>query len=166
MPRITDFSLDIRENGINVIMLNHATILTGVSESQVIAWSSETSFLDTNEDESLNHDENKGPFPVAAEVRFGKGMMIVISDPSIIISSMVERDDNYLFINYLTGLYGEKQDIIIDRSHLSKTPLDTSKTRLLNVREALSSPYSLIGITAIIFAVVSRYTLQKGEKSG
>jgi hypothetical protein len=166
MPRITDMNSDIKDSGINVILLNHATILTDVQESHVLAWSSEASFLDIDEDESLGQGEDKGPFPIAAKLQFGKGTIIVISDPSIIISSMVDRDDNYLFIEYLTNHYGEEHGIIVDRSHLSKTPLDTSKTRLLDVREALSSLYSLIGITAIIFAVVSRYTLQKGESSG
>lgn len=166
MPRITDLNSDIKDSGINVVLLNHATILTDVQGSQVLAWSSEASFLDIDEDESMSQDEDKGPFPVIAKLLFGKGIIIVISDPSIIISSMVDRDDNYLFIEYLISHDGEEHEIIIDRSHLSKTPLDTSKTRLLDVRESLSSPYSLIGIMAIIFAVVSRYTLQKGESSG
>jgi hypothetical protein len=166
MPKITDFAAEVKENNISVMMLNHATTLTNPEETQVLAWSSTTSFLDMDEDESLSQDEIKGPFPVAARLLFGKGTIVIISDPSIIISSMVGRDDNYHFIEYLTQHRGERQDILVDRSHLSKAPLDVSKIRLLDTRELLSSPYALIGITAVIFVVVSRYTLPKGVTIG
>ena len=165
MPKITDFSATIKENDINAVILNHATTLTNTDDTQVIAWSSKASFVDEDENESWGQDELKGPFPVAAKLNSGKGTVIIISDPSILISSMVGRDDNYRLIEYLTQL-NEQRDIIVDRSHLSKAPLDVSKVRLINTREILSSPYALIGITAIIFMVVSRYTLPKGVTIG
>ena len=83
--------------------------------------------------------------------------------PSIIINTMVGRDDNYAFMTYLTHRKGEPKKILIDRSHLTKTPLDVSKTRLARAREVVSSPHALLGITAMIFVFVSRYTLKKGE---
>ena len=166
MPRITDFATEMSDSGLTVIILNHATSLTVIQDTQVIAWSSRESFLDMDEDEHLGQDEVNGPLPVAARYRFGNGTVAVVSDPSIIISSMVDRDDNYQFIEYLTTRNGEQDDILVDRSHLSKTPLDISKSRLIDVREILSSPYALVGITALVFAVVSRYTLQKGESNG
>jgi len=166
MPRITDFAPKVKESGIEVIMLNHATTITNAAESDVIAWSSRSSFLDTNENESWDEGEPKGPFPVAVEFRFGEGMLALASDPSIVINSMVGRDDNYGFIRYLTYDKGEQREVLIDHSHLTKTPLDVSRTRLISTREALSSPYALVGITVMIFAVVSRYTLKKGEIIG
>jgi len=159
MPRITDFASEVKESGINVMMLNHATTLINLEEMQVIAWSSKASFLDMDENESLSQDEPQGPFPVAAKFRFGKGRVTIVADPSIIIGSMVSRDDNYRFIEYLTGYNVQPKEIIIDRSHLSKTPLDLSKTRLISARQVISSPYALLGIIALIFLVVSRYTL-------
>ena len=163
LPRITDLAPEVRKNGIDVIVLNHATTLTNVEEAEVIAWSSTTSFLDINENESWDEDEPKGPFPVAAKLRLGKGMLILASDPSIMINSMVGRDDNYSFMRYLTSHKGEQKRILIDNSHLTQTPLDVSKTRLNKVREILSSPYPVLGFVALVFVVVSRYTLRKGE---
>jgi hypothetical protein len=81
------------------------------------------------------------------------------------MNSMVGRDDNYSFMRYLTSRNGEQMGILIDNSHLTKTPLDVSKTRLTGVREILSTPYPLLGIVALIFVVVSRYTLKKGESN-
>jgi hypothetical protein len=166
MPRITDFTPKVKEGGIDIIMLNHATTITNTAESEVIARSSSISFLDINENESWDEDEPKGPFPVAVEFHFGKGMVALASDPSIIINTMVGRDDNYDFARYLTHHKGEQEEILFDRSHLTETPLDVSKTRLMSAREASSSPYALVGIMAIIFAVVSGYTLKKGEIIG
>lgn len=166
MPRITGFTPEVKESGVNIVMLNHATTLTNLEESQVIAWSSSSSFLDIDEDGSWSQDEPKGPFPIAARFRFSKGMVAIASDPSIMINSMVGRDDNYRFIKYLTSHNGEQKDILMDRSHLTKSPLDVSKTRLVSTQEVSSSPYVVLGLVALVFVVVSRYTLKKGEALG
>jgi hypothetical protein len=166
IPRITDFAPDVKKTGIDVMMLNHASTLVNVSEAEAIAWSSVTSFLDENENESWDQGEPKGPFAVAAEFRLGKGTLVTVSDPSIVINVMVGQDDNYAFIRYLTGHNATSMTMLIDSSHLTKTPLDASKKRLINGREILSTPYALLGITAMIFVVVTRYTLKKGDSSG
>ncbi len=166
LPKVTDFSPEVAESSINVVVLNHATTLADAVSSETIAWSSNSSFLDTNENESWDQDELKGPFPVAARFRLGKGTVAIASDPSIMINSMVDRDDNFTFMKYLISLNGEPESILIDYSHLAKTPLDISKMRLRSGRELLSSPYSMVGIMALIFIVVSRFTLMKGETIG
>ncbi|MFC2016689.1 DUF4350 domain-containing protein [Chloroflexota bacterium] len=166
IPRITNFAPKVKESGIEVIMLNHATTLTSAVESDVIAWSSSASFLDVNENGYWEQGEPKGPFAVAAEFRLGKGTLALVSDPSIIINTMVGRDNNYDFIRYLTGHKDEEKGVLIDGTHLTKAPLDISRTGLISAREMLSSPYALLGITAMIFVVVSIYTLKKGETIG
>jgi len=166
MPRITDFAYGVKESGIEVIVLNHATSLTNAIESETIAWSSSSSFLDINENGSWEEGEPKGPFAVATEFQLGQGTLALVSDPSTIINTMIGRDDNYDFIRYLTGDEGEQKEIMVDDSHLTKTPLDVSRTRLIGARKALSSPYALLGIMAVIFVAVSRYTLKKGETIG
>ena len=166
MPLITDFASEVKESGVDTVMLNHATTLSNVLESEAIAWSSTSSFLDMNDNGSWEQGEPKGPFTVATEFRFGQGTLALVADPSIMINTMVGRNDNDGFIRYLMGGNVEQKEILIDRSHLTKTPLDASKTRLINIREVLSNPYALLGITAMIFVVISRYTLKKGETIG
>ena len=162
LPKVIDFAPEVDESGIGVIVLNHATSLTSLEQAEIIAWSSSTSFLDINENESWDEDEPKGPLPVAAEFRFGKGTVALISDPSIMINSMVGRDDNYSLIRYLTIHEGEETKVLIDSGHLPKTPLDISKTKLNSSREIIATPYPLLGIVALIFVAVSRYTLKTG----
>jgi hypothetical protein len=163
MPRVTDFSPELREDGIAVLMLNNATALTSVAGSAVIAWSSSASFLDIDESGAREEGEATGPFAVAAEYSLGRGKLVLVADPSIIINTMVGRDDNYAFIAYLCRGEGGPKRVLIDRSHLTETPLDVSKSRLSQAREVMASPPALLGITAMIFVVVSRYTLRKGE---
>jgi len=161
MPKITDFSPELEESGIKVMVLNHATSLTDVGESNVIAWSSGSSFLDLDEDESWGEEEPKGPFPVAAKFKLGKGTVTLVSDPSIMINSMMRKDDNYSFIKYLIGPELEPGQTLTDRSHLPKDPRDESRIALTSLRKFFSLPYPLLGLTAVVFIVVSRYTLKK-----
>lgn len=165
MPRITDFSPELKERGMKVLMFNNSTSLINVAASEALAWSSRASFLDTNENGNWNRDELKGPFPVAAQFPLGEGKAILISDASIIINSMVGRDNNYDFIKYLTGYYNLSKRIVIDSSHLAWAPLDLSKARIALARRTLSNPYVLIGMVAAIFFAAYRYTLKGGRSS-
>jgi hypothetical protein len=165
LPKIVDLAPKVNGSGIYAIVLNHATTLTDVEQVETIAWSSTTSFLDKNDNGTRDEDEPKGPFPVAAKARFGKGTVAIVADPSIIINSMVSRYDNYSLIRYLITDKDE-EEILIDKSHLAKTSLDITKVRLADAREVLSTPYPMLGFVALLFVVVSKYTLKLGETSG
>lgn len=166
IPRITDFIPELKEAGINVLMFNNATALLNVLEPEAIAWSSKASFLDKDGNGVLSPRDSRGPLAVAAQVTLGKGKVIMISDPSIIINSMVGRDNNYDFIKYITSHDGESKQILIDGSHLGKAPLDTAKRMLSDAKKSLSNPYALIGLMAFVFIAVYRYTLWGGKSAG
>jgi hypothetical protein len=166
LPRVVDFAPAIKEYGIEALAFNHATILSSVEPAQVIARSSGTSFLDLNRNGVQDRDEPAGPFAVAAELKVGQGMVALVSDPSMIINTMVDRNDNYQFIQYLLERGGQPDSILLDRSHLSKSPLDTSKINLEAARSVLANSYVLIGLVAVVFILVIRYTLRKGELFG
>jgi hypothetical protein len=166
MPRTTDFSSQLQEQGIRVITLDRATALSNVDASEAIAWSSPSSFLDLDNDGSWQEGEPKGPFPVAAEFRLGSGTVDVVASPGMMINSLYQKDDNLLFLKYLTGYEAGTEKILVDSSHLSTTPLDVSKIRLLEIRQMLSNPYAVLGILLLVFLAVSVYTLRKGETLG
>ncbi len=162
IPFITDFETEVKESGILFITLNHATTLNNIVAEQAIAWSSTSSFLDVNDNERWEQDEPNGPFAVAAVIPVGKGTLKLVSDPSIIINNTFPKDENREFIQYLTQNQGETNHVLIDSSHLVKTPLDTAKERVMGLRTALSNPYALLGIIAVIFAAVFGYNFRKG----
>lgn len=166
MPRTTDFSPQIEEQGISVITLNRATTLSNVDASQVIAWSSPSSFIDLDNDGSWQEGEPKGPFPVAAEFHLGSGVVEIVASPGMMINSLHQRDDNLLFLKYLTGYEAGTERVLVDSSHLSTAPLDVSKVRLLEIRQMLSGPHAVLGILLLAFLAVSVFTLRKGEVLG
>ncbi len=166
LPLVTDFSPEVRADGVSSVVLNHATALTGVEMSEAIAWSSSSSFLDVDGSDSRTVDDPIGPFSVAASIRFGGGTVVVVSDPSIMINSMLVQQDNNRFLRYLSSRDGKQLNVLIARSEVAVAPLDVSRVRLAGLRDAMRSPYALLGLLVLIFVAVSRYTLWKGKPVG
>jgi hypothetical protein len=166
LPRITDFAPEIKGYGVQAINFNHATILNNVPDAQGLAWSSRTSFLDVNGNGSQGKDEPAGPFVAAARYKVGKGTVELVGDPSLIINTMMIQNDNNKFIKDLIEFNGPPAEILLDRAHLSKSPLDISKITLVQIRAALTNPYVLVGLIAVIFVLVIALTLEKGELFG
>ncbi len=166
LPRITSFSDPLDANGIRSLTLNHATFLDSVDSASVIAWSSNESFADRNGDGDRDKEESPGPFPVAAEFTMGAGRVEIVSDPSLIINTMLDQSDNNKFIRYILQRSGVPSSIVIDRSHLSLAPLDTTKTGLQKARHFIAHPYFLLLLVALVFVFISRYSLKKGETIG
>jgi hypothetical protein len=165
-PEVTDFSPAVN-NDIKEIVLNHATALQNIENSLVIAWSSSTSYLDSNGNGSLDEGELKGPLPVAAEIPVGSGTIILVSDPGILINSMLTKDDNLLFIKSLTGsdINGNGK-ILVDTSHLVQDPMEITKIKLVRIKEFLSQPCVLLGIVSLLFIFASIYFLKIGGPLG
>jgi len=166
MPRVTDFSSRLQEQGIHVITLDRATVLSNVDASETIAWSSPYSFLDLNDDGSWQDGEPKGPFPVAAEFRVGSGTVEIVACPAMMINSLYQRDDNLAFLKYLTGSEAGTEKVLVDGSHMTTNPLDVSKVRLLEIRQMLKNPYTVLGILLLVFLAVGIFTLRKGDILG
>jgi hypothetical protein len=166
LPRITEFSPSLQEKNVTAIVFNHGVVLDNVGSSRAIAWSSTASFLDVNDNGSRDAGEPVGPFVVAAEYRLGPGTVKIVSDPSLILNSMVNQNDNYQFINYLAEKNGQPVVLQLDNSHLSQAPLDASKTTLVDFRNRLSNPFVLVGFIAIIFALAAFFALRREEIFG
>jgi hypothetical protein len=164
-PKITNFSPLVSQD-VEVVVLNHATSLVNTENTEVVAWSSSSSFLDQNGNESWDKGELKGTLPVATKLRFGEGAIILVSDPSILINSMLGRDDNLLFIINLLGSEANGGQILLDTSHLVKKPMDITKSKLIYIKDVLSQPYAVLGIVSLLFIFTSSYMLKIGGSIG
>ena len=164
-PKITDFS-SLVSTDVKAVVLNHATALVSTENTEVVAWSSSDSFLDRNGNESWDKGEPNGPLPVATKLRYGEGAIILVSDPSIIINSMVGIDDNSLFIRNLLGSEITEGQILMDTSHLVKKPMDITKSKLNDIKTVLSQPYAVLGIVSLLFIFTSIYMLEIGGSIG
>jgi hypothetical protein len=163
-PEITDFRSAVSKD-IKVVVLNHATALLNSGNSQVIAWSSTSSYLDQNGNGAFDNGDLQGPLPVAAKIPLGTGSVILVSDPSILLNSMLIKDDNLSFIKSLTGV-DTGSSILIDTSHLTQDPMNIVKTKLMDIKEVLAQPYALISILCLLFVIASIYFLKIGGPLG
>jgi hypothetical protein len=161
-PKITDFTTP---GDFQCVILNHATALQNAPATQVIAWTAESSYIDSNENLTWDEGEIKGRLPGAAKTSVGRGTLIVIGDPSLMINTMVNRADNFAFINFLLEDRNEK-NVLFDISHLSQTPLDTSKAALTRIHEVMAMPYPLVAIILVIFIGISIWMMRIGGTVG
>ena len=167
-PRVTDFASSTLTENLDSIVLNHATGMTIGDGVEIIAQSSATSFIDLNDDQLYDQEEPLGPLPVAAQADFNDGMVIMLSDPSIIINCMQDMDDNLTFITNIMQIKGADSDIMIDESHLPSANLDEAKSILTSMRDALATPAGTIAVvTAIVVLILLPIWLRrKGGNHG
>jgi len=161
-PRILTFNSSITVTGIQVIVFDHGTALSGVSQSQALAWSSNMSFLDNNKDGNVDNGEPDGPFVVAADYSLGKGTIDLVSGPSLIMNAVPGTNDNNAFLTYLINSNGTPDKVLFDRANMPNAPLDIGKLALDNVRRIMSEPYVLLGIIALVFVIITWYTYRRG----
>jgi len=82
------------------------------------------SWVDANGDKRLNMAEDMGTFPVMASETRERGVIIVLSDPSIFINSMYTQGDtenNRILIRTLTGRDGP---VLVDQMNSRTTDTD------------------------------------------
>ena len=165
LPIVTDLAPEIREAGIKQLILNHATALRVGKPYEVLARSSDTAYLDENGNEAWDKGETRGPLVVAARATVGHGSVTIISDPSILINSMLGRGDNLAFIEEVIQQAGESPRIVIDTSHLPKAPLDRSKSAWQMAKERMVSPYSQVILVGAILSLTLLPVWRKGVKA-
>ncbi len=146
-PRIFDFSASPLAEGVAALVLNHPTAISDPGGLSVVARSSPVSFLDANENGRRDQDEPGGPFAVAAAGRAGGGWLVLVSDPSVLLNSMLDLGQNRRFVQNLFGFAGPSPRVYLDTSFLPRAPLDVAKDRLARFREFAATP-------PVVFAAV------------
>lgn len=149
LPRLTDLSPELTQRGISALTLNHATTLTGLEGSQVLARSSDQSYVEVPTGNGSQTSRAYGPFAAAARVAVGRGEVYVLSDPSLLINSMAGRDDNRALMVLLAG-EGSPGSLYLDTSRLKKGPLDSSKSGLDAARAAFAHPAAATALALFI----------------
>ena len=164
LPLVTELAPDLKEAGIEQLILNYATALQVSGPYEVLARSSDTAFLDRNRNEFWDEGEPTGSLAVVAQTAVGRGTVIAISDPSILINSMVGRGENGAFLRHLISGAGENPWIALDTSHLPKVPLDRGKDSWEMARERLSVPYSQVLLVGVILTLTMTPIWRKGAQ--
>lgn len=144
LPRMLDFAFSDYTRSLSSLTLNYATVLANVGHDvRVLASSTAFSYLSEGLSSSPEEAELVGPFPVMVEVRYGRGNLILISDSSLFINSMLDKDDNAALLENLV----DGKVIYVDVSHWSPSLL----TRFKGV---LAQVYDVAGVTEVKYALV------------
>ncbi|MBI2868359.1 MAG: hypothetical protein HYX96_00845 [Chloroflexi bacterium] len=154
LPRVDNLRDGPLTRGVTSLGLNHATGLINVPAGDVIAWSSSFGFLDVDNSGEHDPDEPVGPIAVASTTRFGRGTIVLISDPSVFINAMAGRECNREFIRNLA--HPERREMYLDRSHLPVSALQEAKSVLAGLREGLLTPPGTLALlTLLLLALLS-----------
>lgn len=154
---IRGFSPSSLTENVSVIILNRPSFLEIDNSSQVtrLASSSPFSFIDLTPEDRPLPNETIDSYPVMANARIGRGILVLISDPSMFINEMVDLYDNMrLFRNILGTSHGS---MFFDVMHLSRAPLTDwriiLKGALDSVRFFLFSSENHMYVQSIIVAL-------------
>lgn len=121
LPVVTDFSNSSAVFGagdVEELTLNRGTALRE-TDGTAIANTTEFAYLDANSNGQLDSSEQFQSYPVMSSEQVSDGRVIVVSDPSIFINRMLERDGNRAFVDQLVASYDR---VVIDSSHAPGTP--------------------------------------------
>ena len=100
------------------LMLNHGSTVDPGSAT-VLATTSQYSYLDTNRNQELDNDEELMSRPVVTVESVGSGTVLVISDPSLFLNSMLDRSDNAAFLRAIVSAH---ETVLLDVSHTTALP--------------------------------------------
>lgn len=126
------------------VTLNHGSSIEPNGATVLLA-SSRFSYLDLDDTESLSDDDIVGSQPVVTVESVGDGEVVVVSDPSLFINVMQERENNR---NFTTTLVSDTDHTLVDVSHAASPPVLV--TAMLTVRDSVAFSVA-IGFGTIVF---------------
>ncbi|MFO8110188.1 MAG: DUF4350 domain-containing protein [Thermoplasmata archaeon] len=110
-PVIFDIAPHPLTEGVEMLMLNHPTALRLDPNATSVFNSSSASWL---------KDGPQGRQHILSIENYGEGELILLSDPSLLINSMLDKRDNrQLIVNMIDHLTEERARVIFDESHRS-----------------------------------------------
>ncbi len=119
-PLATDVANQTYVREAEGLALNHGTALIAAGNATALANSSPYAYLDRNRNAALDGAEQLASRPVVARQPIGAGDVVVVSDPSVFINAMLDRDANRALA---MGLLAPHETLVIDRSTASLPPL-------------------------------------------
>lgn len=133
-------------------VLNRATWLEVDGAGEVWAQSSYFSYGDTNADGSRSSGEPDGPLPVGVVVHRGAGVVVVVSDSSLLLNSMVGVGDNVEALTQFT-----RGEVVLDQVHLPEAQVDRSKEGFAAVRTALGGGAGVVALVLLSCGLAVAY---------
>jgi hypothetical protein len=146
-----DIRADTLTRNISTVLLNYPSSLTiNSTTTQVLAYSSVASWLDSNTNRNQEWGEPRGPFPILARERMGNGEIVLLSDPSALINGMSEYMNNSALGENLIGeMSVDRSEVFFDESHRDYFDPVSITTELTGE----ISPEGRFAIVALVFVL-------------
>ncbi|KAB1187543.1 MULTISPECIES: DUF4350 domain-containing protein [Haloferax] len=149
-PIATHTASDPLTRDVDQLTLNHPATVSA-NGSTVLVRSSNFSYLDRDGDATLDENETLQSYPVVTVERIGDGEVVVVSDPSLFINSMLEQSDNRAFADALVQSH---DTLLVDVSHVDERPPVQVALSILRDSPLLQLVF---GVTALgVLVVVAR----------
>ena len=169
-PIISSFSPSNFTNGIETLYFNYGTTLDVKDNATVtvLANSSPSSYV--SEPGQSEANQSQGAKPVLAYLDYGKGKVILLSDPSIFINSMNMGDNQRLFNNIIATLNGggkgdRDAQVLFDESHRMAQPLWSVVYEKMHADDMIK--YAMVLLTMSLFVAtlnVRRVQTKRNER--
>ncbi len=115
------FDLNAKSNitgRISTLLFNFPSSIVAGTGTQTLASSSVASWLDVNGNHLRDWTETFEPRPLIALESMGKGSILLVSDPSLLINGMLNQSDNQIFENNSMAFLSQgRENIFFDESH-------------------------------------------------
>lgn len=162
-PVISTFSPNSTvTDGIEELYFNYGTALDVKDNAvTVLAWSSSSSYFTVPGQDTVSHGEK----PVLAYLDYGKGKVILLSDPSVFINCMNRANNTKLFNNIVSTLVGGDRgaQVMFDESHRVQQPLWSLAYYRVQANNSLK--YAVVLLTTSLFiATINVHTVTAGRK--
>jgi hypothetical protein len=153
-PIITDFSLSPATDNLSAIVLDRPSYINTGNSSSVtkIGSSSPFSFVDLGGNGRPLTNETIDSYVVMASVGIGKGLLLLVADPSMFINDMIGLHDNVrLFQN---ALKMSDRSVLFDTAHLGRAPLTDWRIMLRDRFDSLRLGKTGIYLSAVLVAML------------
>ncbi|MBC7090495.1 MAG: DUF4350 domain-containing protein [Nitrososphaeria archaeon] len=138
--------------------------IEGMQNIKILAYTSYFSYMDLDGDGQPSKDDPVGPFPVIVEKSYGDGKIIVASDSSLFINSIIVLGDNKILLKNIVG----EKNAIVDSSLWNPSAHSRLKTFTEQAYNMISAPeikYTLVACVATITYITVRKEKIEEEKA-
>lgn len=165
LPTINNIKKSNLTENVSSIAFNYGTVLENLGTgTNILASSSERSYLTENAKAEYEQSMSVGPFPVMARKNIGDGQLVLLSDSSVFINSMIGKENNKILLDSLIG----DRMAYLDVHHWKISTHLKLKRFLIRTGKATSKPiirYSLLFLATIVIFKLARETKEgKPEK--
>jgi hypothetical protein len=154
-PFVTNITASGLTAGVHELYFNYGTVLdTSGGNVTVLARSAPTSYLLTPAGGNATVSAPAGALPVLATLDYGKGRIVLLSDPSVFINGMLgEVDNQQLFSSMLANLTGGDTavPIMFDESHRASPPVWSLLYDRINADDTIK--YTVVVLFSAAFVI-------------